>query len=82
MHVAIPTNIQILHSVGMAPPIITYFKMCNNFSCYYISTGLRGSFSYGEMNNQRTNGPVNAHLIPGPRITRPSSGPLFWPKIV
>ena len=34
MHVAIPTNIQILHSVGMAPPIITYFKMCNDFSCY------------------------------------------------
>ena len=38
MHVAILTNIQILHSVGMAPPIITYFKMCNNFSCqtYYL----------------------------------------------
>ena len=34
VHVAIPTNIQILHSVEKAPPIITYFKMCNNFSCY------------------------------------------------
>ena len=33
MHVAIPTNIQIFQSVGMTPPIITYFKMCNNFSC-------------------------------------------------
>ena len=29
------TNIQIIHSVGTAPPIITYFKMCNSFSCLF-----------------------------------------------
>ena len=35
------------------------------------------------LNDQRSNGPVNAHLISGPRITRPSSAvrPVFGRKL-